>query len=439
MTDQTGATPFWDLAQYQRDTVEQAAEARPKQVLRLELAADASRLFWISLRSVVLAILTLGIYRFWMVTRLRRFYWGAVLIDGDPLEYTGRGIEKLLGFLLALVFLAVYLGLINLGLTFLGLSAFSGDPAMLELTLNLSILATLPLIYYAIYRGHRYLLARTRWRGIRFGLAPGAWGYVWRGLGLTLLTIVTLGLAYPYQQFKMAKYLTDRASFGDLQFHQEGSWKELFAQWMWLYIIGGIGAVLVWGLVANPGDPTAAFLGGLVLSFGVLTMILAFYRYQIAAFKILWSNRTLGEARFENDLAPGRVLGIYIGGGLAVFLCTTLAALLIAGPVLFGLSKVFDPAAVAALMTPEAEVTPEQLRAAWPVLVVMIAVYLLILGLAFAFSQIFISLRVLRAQAEGMLLIGPEALLASRQRAHDDAAEAGGFADALGVDIGAGV
>jgi hypothetical protein len=38
-----------------------------------------------------------------------------------------------------------------------------------------------------------------------------------------------------------------------------------------------------------------------------------------------------------------------------------------------------------------------------------------------------------------MVIHNVNALTASRQRAHDHAAEAGGFADALGVDVGAGI
>ncbi|WP_285671321.1 DUF898 family protein [Paralimibaculum aggregatum] len=439
MTEQAGGPHFWDLHQYKTDTVASPSSGREPQKLRLTLDADAMLLFWIALRSVVLSILTIGIYRFWMITRMRRFYWGAIRIGGDPLEYTGRGIEKLLGFLLALVILAVYLGLVNLGLTFVGLSIASDDPIATQLALNLSVLATLPLIFYALYRSQRYIMARTRWRGIRFGLGPGAWGYVVRGMLLTLLTLLTLGLAYPYQQFKLAKYVTDRAYFGDLPFAQEGSWKELFAQWMWIYIIGGIGAVLVWGLIDNPEDTTAAFLGTLALAFGATIMVVAYFRYQISAFRILWSNRTLGLARFENDLAPARVVGIYLGGGLLVSICTGVVGAAIGFAVFYGLNQVLDPAAMQALIAAEGELTTAQLMEAWPIFAAFVLTYLLIIGFAFAFTQIFIHLRVLRAKVEGMMLVDPEALLESRQREHDPSAEAGGFADALGVDIGAGI
>src|SRR6056297_1966200 len=110
MTDQTSDGPFWDVERYRtnRDLLaeKRARERGQKRPDRLDFDGDTGVLFWIALRTAFLTILTLGFYRFWMITRIRRYYWGAIRIDGDPLEYTGRGIEKLLGFLLALVILA---------------------------------------------------------------------------------------------------------------------------------------------------------------------------------------------------------------------------------------------------------------------------------------------------------------------------------------------
>ena len=64
--------------------------------------------------------------------------------------------------------------------------------------------------------------------------------------------------------------------------------------------------------------------------------------------------------------------------------------------------------------------------------------YFAIVATGLAFSQIFIVRPVLRRKAEGMQVFNIAALAHSQQRAHDRAAEAGGFADALGVDVGAG-
>ncbi len=438
MTDQAGNLPFWELERYRTETRTDTYEAREgrKLTIRPRFGANGGVLFWVALRAAFLTILTVGLYRFWMVTRLRRFYWGAIQIDGDPLEYTGRPIEKLLGFLLALVVLAAYLGAVNLGFVFLGLSFGSDDPNMQSVVLQLSAVATVPFIFYATYRGQRYVLARTRWRGIRFGLEPGAFGYTWRALLLSLLTLATLGLAYPYQQYKLAKYITDRAYFGDLRFHQDGGWGELFAQWMWLYIVGGIGALLVWGLVENPDDAAAWFLGTLVLSFGGLALTILFKRYEFASFRILWANRRLGETEFDNDLEAGRLVWTWMGGTMATSLCTGIVAFVIIFVLAAVGGQIADPETLAQLVE---RGDRESLIAAWPIIATALFAYLLILALAFAFSQNFISLPILRAKVEGLSITNPGALMDSRQRAGERAGEAGGFADALGVDIGAGI
>ena len=62
---------------------------------------------WLGL---LLMLPTLGLYRFWLTTAKRRFYWQNTLIGGDRLEYTGSPLQLLIGFLFALgVFLPIYL------------------------------------------------------------------------------------------------------------------------------------------------------------------------------------------------------------------------------------------------------------------------------------------------------------------------------------------
>ena len=176
--------------------VRRDANAMPGQAIldseRASYASGGPSLFWLAFRKVFLTVITLGIYRFWLTTHLRRHYWSAIRVQGDPFEYTGRGLEKLLGFLIALIILAVYLGIINMALAFAGLVS-ADDVTELQIMLQLSLIAALPLIYFATYRARRYILARTRWRGIRFGMDLAAWGYTWRACLLVLLSIVTLG------------------------------------------------------------------------------------------------------------------------------------------------------------------------------------------------------------------------------------------------------
>ncbi len=53
----------------------------------------------------MLLLVTLGIYRFWLATDVRRFLWSNTEIAGDGLEYTGTARELLLGFLIAIALL----------------------------------------------------------------------------------------------------------------------------------------------------------------------------------------------------------------------------------------------------------------------------------------------------------------------------------------------
>ncbi|MEM1345835.1 MAG: DUF898 family protein [Pseudomonadota bacterium] len=438
MSEQTDTTPFWHLDRYKTDQPATAdgTYGPPKRPVHLTFEGDTLALLLRALRDIVLTVLTLGFYRFWMITRLRRFYWAAIHIDGDPLEYTGRPLEKLLGFLVALVVLALYLGLVNLGLVFAGLSLATDDPIMVQLVLQISIISTLPLIFYARYRAWQYQLARTRWRGIRFGLEPGAWGYTARALGLSLLTLVTFGLAYPYQQFVLARYIVNRASFGDLRFAQGGSWTELLWHWLYVYLILGLLGVCAWGLIANPGDPMAAFLGVVAISIASTAASLLWYRYGVHAFRILWSERRLGETGFENDVGVGRIIAISVGGYIAVGAITIAFVVLFGMFFAIGLGRAVDPEAMRAVLE-TADV--QTILAVWPLLAGTAAVYLGAVAVAFALSQALIYRPILAAKVRAMQIEDVGALAASRQRAREDADEAGGFADALGLDVGAGI
>ena len=384
-----------------------------------------------ALSTAILTVLTLGLYRFWMVTKLRSHYWQSIRIKGDPLEYTGTGLEKILGFLVAIIILAIYLGLVNVGLTFVGISYFAGHP----LALQISILAAAPLFFFAEYRARRYIMARTRWRGIRFGMGDGALGYTLRAMWLWFLTLISFGLLYPYKQFKLAKYVTDRSWFGDMKFKQGGSWAGLFAYWVWIYIVVGLMALAFWGIVADTGNPSTTVIGALILLAGNLGLYLMILRYEVAAFRYMWSHRSLGEAQFECTLAPAAVIRVYVFGSLGVFFFASLV-----GGILIALAAISAFALIGAdrmAAFGQMENLPA-LLAEWQVLVIFGFAYLAAIAASYAFTQVFITRPILRRQAESMIITKFESLMAVSQREHDHAAEAGGFADALGVDVGAG-
>ncbi|RFA27198.1 hypothetical protein CAI21_15230 [Alkalilimnicola ehrlichii] len=59
---------------------------------------SGAELFVIYLVNLLLKVITLGIYHFWAVTRVRRYLWAQTSFDGERFEYTGTGRQLFLGF-----------------------------------------------------------------------------------------------------------------------------------------------------------------------------------------------------------------------------------------------------------------------------------------------------------------------------------------------------
>ena len=133
------------------------------------------RSYWrLLIRGAVLLLFTLGIYRFWLVTDVRRFLWSNTEIAGETLEYTGTAVELLLGFLVAIALLIpVYAGFFLAALDLGVLGKLSGVIAFAALGV---------LGQYAIYRARRYRLTRTIYRGLRFHQKGSAWSFAFRAV-----------------------------------------------------------------------------------------------------------------------------------------------------------------------------------------------------------------------------------------------------------------
>lgn len=77
------------------------------QTQELEYDASTEQVYKIWLVNILLSILTLGIYRFWGKTRLRRYLTSGFILDGDRFDYTGTGGELFWGFMKALFFIII--------------------------------------------------------------------------------------------------------------------------------------------------------------------------------------------------------------------------------------------------------------------------------------------------------------------------------------------
>ena len=243
----------------------------------------------IALSNALFNLLTLGIYRFWAKTRLRRYFWPAVRLHGDRLEYTGRAGELLVGFLIAFAILAVFVLVVE------AITAMIGeDTTAADVIGFLQGLVFYFLIYVAIFRARRYRLTRTQWRGIRGGQSGSAAAFALKALGWTFVVLITLGLAYPVLRTRLSRYQMENTWFGSQAFALDARAGEIFGTWFlaWLFLVPSLGLTYIW--------------------------------YRVKEFRYFVSRTRFGPLGFRSDLDAGHVIGIVVGYLFAILVALVL-------------------------------------------------------------------------------------------------------------------
>jgi uncharacterized membrane protein YjgN (DUF898 family) len=242
-------------------------------------SGSRSEFFHLVKRGAALELVTLGFYRFWLLTDIRRHLWSNTLVDGDAAEYTGRGRELLIGFLVALAILVpIYLGYFLIGLEAEHYQAFASIPLVAFFYL---------FGQFAIFRARRYRLTRTVWRGVRFWMSGSGWIYALRASLWGLLTAVTLGLALPWRTAALERYKMRHSYYGDLQGSFEGRGWEFFKRGWWLWLLAPVAMVVY---------PLAPFIYG---------------AFKAVEWRWWLSGIRFGGVRIESSLPRSALIGLY--------------------------------------------------------------------------------------------------------------------------------
>jgi uncharacterized membrane protein YjgN (DUF898 family) len=306
---------------------------------RIGFTGNRENFFNLLVRGSGLELVTLGFYRFWLVTDIRRHLWSNTVIEGDGAEYTGRGRELLIGFLIALAILVpIYLGYFLISIE----------------AEHLQALASIPLVasfyvfgQFAIYRARRYRLTRTVWRGVRFWMDGSGWLYALHATLWILLAVVTLGIALPWRTAALERYKLRHSWYGDLQGSFEGTGWGFFKHIWWMWLIA----------------PIVVFL------FPLWPFVIA--QYKAAEWRWWLSGIRFGEVSVESRLEQNAFHGLYwkvigwymvLGTGFSILIGSAVTSVI--------------------RFSPEAAKNPDQIMTSIPLLVVSVIGYLaLALGL----------------------------------------------------------
>jgi uncharacterized membrane protein YjgN (DUF898 family) len=265
---------------------------------RVEFTGVRSEFWLLVVRGTILEFVTLGFYRFWLATDMRRHLWSHTSIGGDAAEYTGTAKELLLGFLFALAIIAP----INLAYFFLSVEA--------EL---LAAFASVPLILFfylfyqfAMYRARRYRLTRTVWRGVRFWMAGSGWSYAWRAALWSLASGLSGGLAMPWRQAALERYKMKHSFYGDVPGRFAGTADQLFEKFWPLW--GAWVMLLIAPMITAVKQPLA---GGILAVLALLVMPFLFAIYKAIEWRWWVSGIRFGDVRFESRLSAYALIGPY--------------------------------------------------------------------------------------------------------------------------------
>lgn len=204
-----------------------SAEIR-EHLLDVRFTGSGSEYFRIWIVNLLLMLVTLSLYYPWAKVRRLRYFYGNTLVDGQPLDFHGKPLKMLRGYLLVGLLLLLY-------------SAAGKFSPLAGLLAFLIVAAIWPAL---LKSSMQFRLANTSWRGLRFRFM-GTVGGAYRAMlplfvpGLLILAalvgvpdeqhpplwyaafvgVVTLAslLVLPWLWFLLKKYQHENYGLGQLQ------------------------------------------------------------------------------------------------------------------------------------------------------------------------------------------------------------------------------
>ena len=284
--------------------------ASPARALRPEFTGSGAEYFRVWVVNLLFSLLTLGIYSAWAKVRKKKYLYGNTRLDGDSFDYFARPETILKGRIVAVAALIAY--------------ALAGE---LHPESRFAFWAVAAVAApWVIVRSLIFNARNSAWRGLRFHFngTPGGAARVF--LGLLAVTVVTLGLAYPWFVARRKRFVLGNHALGSSRFGCEVStasfyWLYLRAALMQIGLLMPVGALAFYAVQSLRAYPT---LAPVVFALPVIAAYAAYavvYGYlQARTTNLLWNGAYGPGLRFASDLRARKLIGIYFGNILAAVL-----------------------------------------------------------------------------------------------------------------------
>ena len=286
------------------------ANAPNERVIRPEFTGSAGEYFRIWIVNLFFTLVTFGVYSAWAKVRKRRYFYGSTRVDGATFDYFASPKAVLKGRIIAVTVVLAY--------------AFLGELFPVSRFVFWGI--ALVMLPWLAVRAYQFNARNSGWRGLRFGF-DGTTGQAARQwLAMIGLTVITLGLAFPWAVARMKRFVLSHHLFGRTPVTCEMKGGPLFA----IYLLAG----LIIAAIAVP----CAILGGLAIAFievpeeyqfamFLLPVVPVYggyvvgYAYSEAkSANLLWNSTRAPGMRFSSSLSAWKLTKLYFGNIFAVAL-----------------------------------------------------------------------------------------------------------------------
>ena len=155
------------------------------------------------LLGLFLSIITLGIYSPWFITNIHKFFIDNTSHDSNKLQFAGTG-----GKLFLILLLTIFLPMIVLMTILVSVQLKNGftDPKQFSIYTNLfTAIVMTPYMYY-VYKW----MVNVRFRGYAIRWETSFWNSCGKILLEIFLSVITIGIYYPYAGLRLYKYFMER-------------------------------------------------------------------------------------------------------------------------------------------------------------------------------------------------------------------------------------
>jgi len=209
--------------------MESSSPTQPAQVkkYRFKFNGNFLELVKLIIKNTFLTVFTFGLYIPYARTNMRKYLWRSCSFGGKPFLFHADPKNLLKGY--------VILFFVMFGVATISKIGESQAGGFLPLKFLFLVLPQITVIFFLAkyqYRAYAYLVNNTSFRSVRFNVNPeGSRPYIMNSLQGWFLTVLTLGIYYPFMAHEHSKIKWKNTAFGTHGFSYKGHNKDYAFAW----------------------------------------------------------------------------------------------------------------------------------------------------------------------------------------------------------------